>query len=178
MFSDPQRTIDQFNIGKGTVVADFGAGSGFYALAAAEAVGETGKVYAVDVQKDLLQKLKSEAKNVRHLNNVEIIWADLDHLGGTRLREASMDAVIAANLFFQLPNKDNTCMEIRRILKKNGRVLIVDWSASFGGMGPQAKEVFSEDAAKKLFAKHGFTLDKEIIMSGAQHYGLVFRKTV
>jgi ubiquinone/menaquinone biosynthesis C-methylase UbiE len=175
MFSDPEKNIEQFDLGKGNFVADLGAGTGFYTFAAAEAVGGGGKVYAVDVQKDLLEKLKYEARNVRRLNNVDIIWGDLDHLGGTRLREGSIDAVIVANTFFMLEKKDNTCMEIRRILKNGGRVLIVDWSSSFGGLGPQSGDVFSEDDAKKLFEKHGFKEDRTI-GAGAQHYGIIFRK--
>ena len=107
MFSDPEKNIKQFGLGKGMHVADFGAGSGFYSFAAAQAVGETGRVYAIDVQNGLLTKLKNEAKNVRHLRNIEIIWADLEQVGGTKLKENSMDAIIAANVFFQLENKDN-----------------------------------------------------------------------
>jgi len=174
MFSDPAKNIEQFDLGKGNYVADFGTGSGFYALAASDLVGIDGKVYAVDVQKDLLTRLKNEAVK-QHKNNVEIIWADLEHIGGTKLRENSLDAVIAANTFFQLENKDNPCLEIKRILKSNGRVLFIDWASSFGGIGPQPQNVFSEDQAKKLFTKHGFKFDR-IISAGAHHYGIIFRK--
>ncbi len=175
MFSDPEKNIEQFDLGKGNYVADFGAGSGFYSFSAAEAVGETGKVYAVDVQKDMLERLKHEARNIRHLNNVEIVWADIEHFGGTRLRENSMDAVIVANVFFQLEKKDDPCLEVKRILKPGGRVLLIDWSSSFGGIGPQPSDVFTEDMAKKLFEKHGFKQDRAI-GAGAQHYGIIFRK--
>ena len=175
MFSDPVKNIEQFSLGKGMHVADLGAGSGHYAFAASQAVGETGRIYAIDVQKDLLTKLKNEAQN-RHLKNIEIIWADIEHVGGTKLRNLSMDAVIAANIFFQFEDKDKPCIEIKRILKGNGRVLLVDWSDSFGGMGPQPKDVFAKDMAEKLFEKHGFAKDKEIVSAGAQHYGIVFRK--
>jgi len=175
MFSDPERNIEQFNLGKGMYIADFGAGSGFYSFAAAEAVGESGRVYSIDVQKDLLQKLKNEARNIRHLMNLEIVWADLEHLGGTRLRESSIDAVIASNVFFQLEQKDNSCMEIRRILKNGGRVLVIDWSGSIGGRGPESNKLFSREDAVKLFSKHGFIVDKDIIV-GPQHYGVIFRK--
>lgn len=175
MFSDPDKNVEQLDLGQGNFVADFGAGSGYYSFAAAEAVGHSGKVYAIDVQKDLLEKLKNEARNVRHLTNLDIVWGDLDHLGGTRLRENSIDVVIVANVFFMLEKKDNTCMEIKRILKKGGRVLVVDWASSFGGMGPQQGDVFTEDAAKKLFEKHGFAEDRTIA-AGAQHYGIIFRK--
>jgi len=175
MFSDPEKNIEQFDLGKGSYVADFGSGPGAYSFSAAEAVGSGGKVYAIDVQKDLLEKLKNEAKNVRHLNNIDIIWADLEHVGGTRLRENSIDAVMAVNLFFQLEQKDNTCLEIKRILKPGGRILFIDWSSSFGGIGPQPQDVFTEDHARKLFEKHGFKEDRTI-NAGAQHYGIIFRK--
>jgi len=174
MFSDPEKNIEQLSLGKGNYVADFGSGTGYYSFAAAEAVGEDGRVYSIDVQKDLLQKLKNEAK-LKHLNNIEIIWADIEHLGGTKLRESSMDAVVIANVFFQIGQKNNTVMEIKRILKKGGRVLLVDWQSSFGGIGPQVADVLSEEDAGKLFQKQGFELDREI-PAGAQHYGMIFRK--
>lgn len=175
MFSDPEQNVAQLSLGNGNQVADFGAGSGAYSFAAAEAVGNDGKVYAIDVQKDLLEKLKNEARKIRHLMNIEVVWSDLEHLGGTKLRENSMDVVIAANVFFQLEAKDNACMEIKRILKKGGRVLLIDWAGSFGGMGPEAKAVFSEIEARKLFHKHGLVEDREI-HAGGHHYGIIFRK--
>jgi len=175
MFSDPEKILEQFDLGKGSHVADFGSGTGFYSFLAAKAVGLGGKVYAVDVQKDLLEKLKNEAKNVRHLNNIDIIWADLDHVGGTRLRESSIDAVIVANVFFQLEKKENTLLEIKRVLKTGARVLLVDWTDSFGGMGPQPQDVFTEEQAKALFLKNGFKEDRTI-SAGAHHYGIIFRK--
>ena len=175
MFSDPQKNIEQFDLGDGNYVADFGSGTGFYTFAAAAVVGRSGKVYAIDVQRDLLERLKTEARDVKHLNNVEIVWADLEHVGGTRLRENSLDAVISANTFFQLEHKDNACEEIKRVLKPGGRVLFIDWSSSFGGIGPQPKDVFFEEKAKELFEKHGFKEDRAI-GAGAQHYGIIFRK--
>jgi ubiquinone/menaquinone biosynthesis C-methylase UbiE len=174
MFSDPEKNIAQLSLGEGNYVADFGSGSGFYSFAAAEAVGSTGRVYALDIQKDLLQKVKKEAL-ARHLANIEIIWSDLDHVGGSKLRESSMDAVVLANILFQLENKDNAIQEIKRILKKGGRVLVIDWLSSFGGVGPQAKDVLSKEKSQEFFTKHGFVLDREI-SAGAQHYGFIFRK--
>jgi len=174
MFSDPENNIKQFALAPGMQVADFGSGSGFYTMAIAKAITPGGQVFAVDIQKDLLQKLKNGAKQ-NHLNNVDIIWGDLEHLGGTKLRESSLDAVTVCNLLFQIENKDALCLEIKRILRINGRVLVVDWAGTFGGLGPQEKDVFSRDKVMTLFQGHDFVLDREI-SAGAQHYGLVFRK--
>jgi ubiquinone/menaquinone biosynthesis C-methylase UbiE len=175
MFSDPENNIKQFALASGMQVADFGSGSGFYSMAAAKEVAPSGRVFAVDIQKDLLEKLKNGARQ-NHLNNIDIIWGDLEHLGGTKLRENSMDAVIACNLFFQIENKDGLCLEAKRILRPNGRVMVVDWAGSFGGLGPTEKDVVSKDSLTHIFEEHGFVLDREI-SAGAHHYGLIFRKT-
>ncbi len=174
MFSDPENNIKQFSLSPGMQVADFGSGSGFYSLAIAKAIAPNGQVFAVDIQKDLLQKLRNGARQ-NHLNNIEVVWGDLEHLGGTKLRENSLDAVTVCNLFFQIRNKDNLCLEIKRVLRTLGRVLVIDWSDSYRGMGPTAESIVSKEDMIKLFSEHGFTFDREI-SSGAQHYGLIFRK--
>jgi hypothetical protein len=80
-------------------------------------------------------------------------------------------------LFFQIENKDALCLEIKRVLRPNARVLVVDWEGSFGGIGPQDKDVIDKTDMIKIFQEHGFKLDKEI-SAGAQHYGLIFRKVI
>lgn len=174
MFSDPENNIAQFALTPGMQVADFGSGSGFYTMAIAKAVMPGGKVFAVDIQKDLLEKLKNGARQ-NHLNNIDIIWGDLEHLGGTKLRENSLEAITICNLFFQIENKDGLCLEAKRVLRPNGRVLVVDWSDSFGGIGPQEKDIVSKIKMAAFFQDHGFVLDREI-SAGAHHYGLIFRK--
>lgn len=175
MFSDPENNVNQFALAPGMQVADFGSGSGFYTIAAAKAVGDTGKVFAVDIQKDLLQKVKNGAKQ-SNINNVDIVWGDLEHLGGTKLRENSLDAVIAANIFFQIDNKDALCLEIKRVLKPKGRVLVIDWAGSFGGLGPNETDIFTKIKLTVLFQDHGFILDHEV-SAGAEHYGVILRKS-
>jgi ubiquinone/menaquinone biosynthesis C-methylase UbiE len=176
MFSDPENNVKQFALSPGMMVADFGAGSGFYSFAASKAVAPDGRVFAIDIQKDLLEKLKNGARQ-NHLSNIDIVWADLEHLGGTKMRENSIDAVLACNIFFQVKNKDSFCLEIKRILRPNGRVLVVDWAGSFGGIGPVEADIISKMQMTSFFQDHGFNLDREI-SAGSEHYGLIFRKKV
>ncbi|MES2087479.1 MAG: methyltransferase domain-containing protein [Patescibacteria group bacterium] len=156
----------------GTSVADLGSGAGFYTMAAARAVGDKGKVYAVDVLKDLLEKLKNEARR-SSLTNVEALLGNVEKLGGTRLADSSVDDVLVCNTLFQLEHKTDFPFEVKRILKPKGRVLVVDWKESFGGMGPQKEHVFSSDMARALFEKAGFVFQREI-SAGEHHYGLIF----
>jgi len=173
-FSDPQSNIEQFSLQYGMRVADFGSGSGFYTLAAARAVGPHGHVYAVDVQKDLLSKLKNDATKAG-LANVEVLWGDIEKLGGSKLKEASLDALIISNCLFQMPDKNTPAMEARRVLKPGGKVLVIDWADSFGGMGPQADMLVSQDKVRDIFEKAGFVSDSSIA-AGDHHYGLIFKK--
>lgn len=154
-------------------VADLGSGSGHYSLAAARLLGG-GRVFAIDVQKGLLDKLKDEAVKA-HLSNIDIVWGDLEKMGGTRLKDGSVDVAIVANLLFQIGHKDHFLAEVKRILKSKGKIVVVDWTDSFGGLGPQSNMLVPELAAKELFEKAGFTSDGSI-MAGSHHYGLIFKK--
>lgn len=174
MFSDPENNISQFGLTPGMQVADFGSGSGFYSLAAAKAVAPSGQVFSIDIQNGLLQKLKRGADQQK-IDNLNIVWADLEHFGGTKLRENSIDAAIVANLFFQIKNKDALCLEVRRVLRPLSRVMVIDWSGSFGGLGPIESDMVKKEDMINLFTNHDFELDREI-SAGTQHYGLIFRK--
>ncbi len=172
-FSNPQENISQFGLIEGVVVADLGAGSGHYTLEIARTIGEGGKVYAVDIQDQLLAKLKNGAKQMA-VHNIEVVHGDIETPAGTRLREGSIDVALLANVLFQSQHKDGIITEAKRILKKSGRVIVIDWSESFGGMGPQPEHVFTEALAKDLFAKHGLVFVKDLDV-GDHHYGAVFR---
>ena len=174
-FLNPLHNVEQFGIMEGMHVADFGAGSGFYTIACAKKVGDAGKVYAVDIQKELLLKIKDEARK-QNLDNVEIIWGDLDKEGGSKLSSASIDAVIISNVLFQAEDKASFAKEADRVLKPKGRILLVDWLNSFGNLGPTSEMIFSKEEARKIFEENGFSFDREID-AGAHHYGMVFKKS-
>lgn len=174
MFSSPEQIIEQLNLKHGSRVADLGAGSGFYSLAAARAIGDKGKVYAIDIQKDLSERLKKEA-NRQGFFNIETLWGNVEKMGGTHLKDELVDLVIAANLLFQLEDKHDFPLEVKRILKPNGKVLVVDWLDSFRGMGPAPHYVFTAAKARELFERVGFTFDRQI-RAGERHWGMLFRK--
>ncbi len=177
MFANPQHNLEKFSLSPGTIVADIGAGTGYYALLAAQMVrGQEmgGKVYAIDVQKDLLDRLKNEA-NREHITNLEIVWGNAEKLGGTKLKDASVDVVIASNVFFQIEDRETFAKEIARILKTKGRLFFIEWSNSFNGIGPHKEAIVPEPQAEGFFKKNGFTVERKVPV-GSHHYGLVIRK--
>ena len=174
MFSDPITNLQQFHIGPGMSVADLGSGVGFYTMLLSEIVGPSGSVYAVEVQKELLDKLKIESEN-RGLKNIKFIWGDLDEIGGTKIRDHSVDRVLIANVLFQIEKPESFLTEANRILKrKTGKILLIDWTDSFGGLGPTPGSVIKPDVARTMFENANFVFEKEI-NAGDHHYGLIFK---
>lgn len=172
-FAEPEHNIEQFMIPSGSRVADLGAGSGLYSLAAARVVGITGTVLSVEVQKDLITRLQTAAR-VEGLSNLEVIWGDIEKLGGTKIRDMSIDAAIVSNVLFQVEDRRVFALELKRILKPGGKVLIIDWADSYGGMGPKPEQIVSEQDVKGLLEKHDLVFERTID-AGDHHYGLIFR---
>lgn len=172
MFINPEYTITQLGLREGMKVADFGTGTGAYAKAASPRVGNSGKVYAIEVQKDLVKKLEADVKTWG-FSNIECLWADIEKRGGTKIADQSLDAVIISNVLFQAEDKIGLIDEAKRVLKKDGRVLLIDWSDSFSGMGPGPAHVVSEPMARDLFASRGFRV-LENISTSVHHYGIIF----
>jgi len=172
MFADPNSILSGFDLKSGMHVADLGTGSGFYALAAASLVGSKGRVYAIEVQKDLLDRVKNNASR-QGLHNVEVVWGDIETVGGTRLRDSSIDRAILSNTLFQVDEKEHLAHEIFRIVRPEGKVLVVDWSDSSDVSGPDPRNVVGKTAAVALFEEAGFSFEKEI-PAGSHHYGIVF----
>ena len=173
-FSNPEKIIASLDVQSGARVADLGAGSGAYAFALARAVGESGKIFAVEVQKELLSRLEREA-HAQKIFNIEGVWGDAEEAGGTHLADASCDAAIATNILFQAPNKAALATEASRLLKPRGKLLIVDWKGSYGGVGPTPDAVVSEKKAREIFEGAGFVFER-VVDAGAHHYGMIFRK--
>jgi ubiquinone/menaquinone biosynthesis C-methylase UbiE len=174
MFSDPQKNVALLGVDHGMKVADLGAGSGHYAIEAAKLVGPQGRVYAVDVQQDLLSKLKNSAA-MAGLRNIEVIWGNIEKIGGTKLREALVDRTIVSNTLFQIAqaDRDNLALECKRLTKPGGKLLVVDWEPG-GPMTP--KTVVPKMLAEGIFQKAGFVLEREFD-AGDHHYGLLFKRS-
>ncbi len=169
MFTDPVKNLKQLGLRDDMIVADLGAGTGFYTIAAGSLV-PMGKVYAVEVIKDYIATIKDKAHGA-HLNNIECFWGDVEKIGGTKIRDGIVDAVIASNILFQVEDKEKFISEIKRILKVNGKVLLVDWIEA-SPVGPNKEKCISKEKALALFSKRNFVLERDID-AGEHHYGMI-----
>jgi ubiquinone/menaquinone biosynthesis C-methylase UbiE len=174
MFSSPELNLNQINITPGMTVADLGAGVGAYSIAAAKLVEKHGKVIAVDVQKEMLGRLAQEAAHAGY-TNVTTLWADIETPHGSRLADNLADRVLISNVLFLAEDKAAIMKEAARICKSGGFVLVIDWSESFGGMGPTPEMIVKRETISELAEANGLDFSKEI-EAGEHHYGLLFKK--
>lgn len=173
-FLNPERAVGYLGLAKGMVVADFGAGAGFYTLPAARLVGQDGKVYAIDIQKSALDLIKSKAR-LENLLNVEAVWADLELPEGSRLPARIVDIVIVSNILFQVDKKLEVMKEAYRVLKPSGKIGVVEWDeVPFPG-GPPSEMRVPKRLAQSLLGQAGFLSEKEF-EAGSHHYGLLYKK--
>jgi len=167
MFTDPVKNLKMLGLKETDIVADLGAGTGFYSVAAGTLVPQ-GKVYAVEIVRDFLVTIKNKVREAR-LNNVEIIWGDIEKLGGTNLGDSVTDAVIVSNVLSQVQDKEKLILEIKRILKQKGKVLLIDWSQP-SVLGATA--IIPKNKAREMFEKYGFIWQRDI-NTGEHHYGMI-----
>ena len=172
-FAHPPSHVQEIGVKPGMHVADFGSGSGAHALALAEATDTHGRVYAIDVQRDLLVRLKNEAKR-RGIDHVDILWGDLEMPGGSKLAAAHVDLVLLSNILFQLSDKVAALKEARRILKNKGTTAVIERT---GESGLHASNIVSKREVLE-FARRADLEPIREFDAGSHHFGIVFRPLV
>ncbi len=173
-FVMPEVVSSHFHLKPGDMVADFGAGSGFFLKALSTAVGETGRVFACEIQKPLVERL-GELARVQGLVNIHPLWCDLEEPNGIKIGTGELDVAILVNTLFQIENKEVSIKEMLRTLRRGGSFFVIDWTESFAGMGPQSDQIFSQANTTALFESLGCVFEREY-PAGEHHYGVVFKK--
>jgi ubiquinone/menaquinone biosynthesis C-methylase UbiE len=173
-FVTPEVVSSHFHLKPGDRVADFGAGAGFFLKSLSTAVGDTGRVYACEIQKRLVEKL-GEFARLNGLLNVHPLWCDLEEANGIKLQSNALDAGVLINTLFMFEQKEVALAEINRVIRPGGILYVIDWSESFGGLGPQPGFVVTKEMAINMCESARFMLETEY-PAGDHHYGLAFRK--
>jgi ubiquinone/menaquinone biosynthesis C-methylase UbiE len=173
-FLDPKDIIRQINITQGSVIADFGCGSGFFSLAFAESIREEGKVYSFDILLSALESVASKAK-ISGLTNIITKRVNLEKNGGSKLENNSVDWVIMKDMLFQNKMKDIILEEAYRVLKPGGKILLVEWNDSDLSIGPNKDLRISKDELIRMAEKQNFEFEKDL-EAGDFHYGELFKK--
>jgi ubiquinone/menaquinone biosynthesis C-methylase UbiE len=120
-FLPRKNILEEVGIKPGFHVLDYGCGSGSYIIPLAKLVGESGKIYALDIHPLAIQKVKDIASK-KQLTNVETILSDCQ----TGLPDNSLNAVLLYDIFHHLGDPDGVLKELHRVLKPNGILSVGD----------------------------------------------------
>ena len=168
-FLDPVKVLQEFGVFGTQDVADFGSGAGHFSLEAARRL-DGGRLFAIDIEKEMLSRLVSEARERNH-DHVHAVWGDLATIGGIPMANDSFDKVIAVSVLFQVDDRDAFVQETKRLVRPGGKVLLIDWKEGVN-FGPHHEHRISENEALSLFKKYGFEKEKDV-NAGDYHYGMI-----
>ena len=166
------KILEKLDLKEGVTVADLGCGtSGHFVFPSAKIVGGEGVVYAVDILKSALSSIESKAK-LQNFYNIKEIWSDIEVFGATEIPKDSCDAVYLVNVHA----KPEMIKESLRLLKKDGKLLLVDWSTSATALlGPATADIVSREEVKKRAEEFDIKLIEEFD-AGSHHWGLIYKK--
>ncbi len=167
--------LEKAQISEHMKVADLGCGaSGHFVFPSAGLVGKNGKVFAVDILKIVLESVKKRVKE-ENLSNIQIIWSDLEVFGATKIESGSLDVALLANTLYLSHKRVEVIREAVRMLKKEGRLVVVEWKNVAVPFGPPAEERVEKDLLEQGAKKLGLSLEEEF-EAGQYHYGMIFTK--
>ena len=173
LWQRPDLIMDAMGIADGSVVADIGAGSGWFTIRLARRVGPQGLVYAEDVQQEMITALSRRAsrEGFKHVTPV------LGTINDPKLRAQSLDAALMVDSFHEVDAADRVAMlsNLAKALKPQGRLGIVDFRLDGTGPGPAPEERVSPDVVIDAAQKAGLKLIRQEPFLEYQYF-LIFGK--
>jgi len=174
-YLDVKGVLNQIGVSRGDFVGDLGCGSGYFTFPAALQVGSAGKVFAVDVQKHVIENIERQSRT-KGLQNVYTVWTDLEIVGAAKqLANGLLDYTFLVNILFQSQKRSEIIKEAIRMTKDGGKLLVIDWLDQPTPFGPQLDLRVVATEITKLCQDLGLTLESEI-KPGQYHWGLLFSK--
>lgn len=170
-FVNPEKILDQLDLREDMIASEFGCGLGIFSIALAKRL-KKGKVYGIDILEEKLSAFKERA-SLEGVSNVEAILANVEKIGGSKLKDNFLDLVLIPNVLFQNEDKKVIIEEAKRITKVGGEILILDWKKE-SPIGPKEGRISAEEV-KEIASSLGLKFKKEI-EAGSHHYCLLFTK--
>ncbi|MBI3599606.1 MAG: class I SAM-dependent methyltransferase [Nitrospinae bacterium] len=167
----PEKVVDYLAIKNGDTVADIGAGSGYFTVIFSKRVGDMGKVYAVDIEKDMIEYTKKRSQK-EGLNNMNYILAKPDD---PLLPKSSVDLIFICDTYHHIEKRDNYIKILKDVMKKDGRLVIVDFHAVNTPVGPPQNMRIPKEKTVKEILSAGFKAEAEYFFLPYQYF-LIFSK--
>jgi ubiquinone/menaquinone biosynthesis C-methylase UbiE len=168
-YQKPQEVMGALGLKAGEVIADIGAGSGYFTFRLAHHVGDRGKVYAVDVSPDMIRHINRRIRELKAKNVVSILADPDDPL----LPEASVNRFFFSDSWHHIENQTKYLSLMKKILKPGGEIVMIDFHKKELPVGPPMQMKIAREDLIKQMESNGFRLMKEHTFLQYQYF-LVF----
>jgi ubiquinone/menaquinone biosynthesis C-methylase UbiE len=167
---EPDKALEAIGIRRGMVVADVGAGSGYMSFKMARLVGPAGKVYANDIQPEMLEKLRARAQRDK-VTNVETI---LGTFNDPKLPSGKIDLILLVDVYHEFSQPQAMLQRMREALKPDGRLVLLEYRKEDPSIPIRPEHKMSVTEVKTEIEPEGYQFDQVIEVLPRQHI-IIFR---
>ncbi|MEN3940777.1 class I SAM-dependent methyltransferase [Prosthecobacter sp. SYSU 5D2] len=159
------RMREELKLKPGMAVCDMGSGNGYHTLPIAEAVGKDGKVYAVEVQPEMIAMLKkrAEAKGITHIESI------IGEPHDPKLPPASCDMILLVDVYHEFSHPEEMLAGMRQALKPEGVIVMVEYRAEDDSVPIKPEHKMTKEQINKELTSNGFKLVREFDELPWQH---------
>lgn len=162
----PEEVIKHLNLKSGDVIADIGAGTGYFTRRFALAVGPQGKALGLEVESSMVEHMRQEARRL-NLTNYEPRLVKPEDPG---LEPQSVDVIFLSNVYHHISNRVDYFRKLSTSLKRNGRIVIVDFYRKPQPVGPPVEQKVSEETIIKELRQAGYRLTRSLSFLPYQYF--------
>jgi SAM-dependent methyltransferase len=171
---NPDGALDALNLKAGMTVADVGAGTGYMSLKLAKRVGPTGKVYAEDVQPEMLQKVRENAARAKAANVATVQGSFTDPM----LPRAQMDLILLVDVYHEFSEPQKMLRGIRDALKPDGRLVLLEYRKEDPKIPIREEHKMTVVEVKTELEAEGFKMSQVIETLPRQHILILTKDAV
>ena len=168
-YQKPREVMTALGLKSGEIIADIGAGSGYFTFRLAQPVGDKGKIYAVDVSPDMILHINRRVRELKATNVVSILADPDDPL----LLDASIDRFFFSDSWHHIEAQTKYLSLVKRMLKPGGEVVMIDFHKKDLPVGPPLQMKIAREDVIRQMETNGFRLAKEHTFLPYQYF-LVF----
>ena len=169
-YQKPHEVIAALGLKEGEVIADIGAGSGYFSFRLARHVGAQGRVYAVDVSPDMILHLNRQVRDLKLGNVVTVLCPPDDPLLG----DASIDRFFICDTWHHIQDHPRYLGLLKRMLRPGGQIIMIDFKKSPTPMGPPMEMRIAREDLVREMETNGFSLATEHTILEYQYF-LIFK---
>ncbi|MGM8214605.1 class I SAM-dependent methyltransferase [Bacillaceae bacterium W0354] len=146
----PDEVLSHLHIRSTDTVADLGAGNGFFTIPIAKITEKT--VFAVDIEPKMLEMLEERARE-EQIENIKYVISDLEDI---HINDHTVHKILVSFVIHEVSNLQKAIDDMKRILKRDGKLLILEWEAIETESGPPLHERIPSNDLKEILENNGF----------------------